>query len=151
MNCLCSRTSPKRSAERCEAGSRRIITNGKCYIAQGKIRVFQSRSQLRTRSCFPLGSFFASQKVRLAPRPWRCAAPRPWRCATLRMTRKNERCQKPNSQINQNLKIIIYFCLKFFEGFLGETFFQESSPKRVPYKSKFLKVISKKRARTPVF
>ena len=39
--------------------------------------------------------------------------------------------------INQNLKIIIYFCLKFFEGFLGEAFFQESSPKRVPYKSKF--------------
>jgi hypothetical protein len=25
----------------------------------------------------------------------------------------------------------------FFEGFLGEAFFQESSPKRVPYKSKF--------------
>ena len=27
--------------------------------------------------------------------------------------------------------------MKFFEGFLGEAFFQESSPKRVPYKSKF--------------
>ena len=36
------------------------------------------------------------------------------------------------------LKIIIYFLVfKFFEGFLGETFFQESSPKCVPYKSKF--------------
>ena len=31
-----------------------------------------------------------------------------------------------------------FLCLKFFEGFLGEAFFQESSPKRVPYKSQFV-------------
>ena len=47
----------------------------------------------------------------------------------------------------QHWKLLYNFlCLKFFEGFLWDTFlkvsldafFQESSPKRVPYKSQFV-------------
>ena len=41
-------------------------------------------------------------------------------------------------QKKATLKNIIYsLVFKFFEGFLGEAFFQESSPKRVPDNSQF--------------
>jgi hypothetical protein len=46
--------------------------------------------------------------------------------------------ERKGKQKKATLKNIIYFLVfKFFEGFLGEAFFQESSPKRVPDKSKF--------------
>jgi hypothetical protein len=52
--------------------------------------------------------------------------------------------ERKGKQKKATLKNIIYFLVfKFFEGFLGEAFFQESSPKRVPDKSQFILFFNK--------
>ena len=59
-------------------------------------------------------------------------------CLRQRWWRRSRRmrCHKHTDKSKFENHCII-FCLKFFEGFLGEAFFQESSPKRVPDKSQF--------------